>query len=111
MFKIFLFPREEYLTEYDLGIRQHEISFIDSKIETLCKKFRESSWREKEKYRDKHDAQVNNLREQKQTLLKEQQSKIGLVNSRRRAEIAIRHFIAFCDKYQRCEFEIVKAKK
>jgi hypothetical protein len=111
MYKVFLFPKENFLVEYDLGINQWKIDFVTHRLDIIARQQRERPWREQERNRVKYENIITRLKTEKDTLIKEQQQKIGLINSKEKAKKAIQYYISNNPQYQKCEFEIVKAKK
>ena len=111
MYKVYSFPTETFLTEEELGIHIGKVEFIEYQITQLMIQQRERPWREQARNRDKYESILKHLKEDKDKLVKERQKTIGLVNSKEKAKKAIQYYVSNNTQYQRCEFEIVKAKK
>ena len=112
MLKILLIPKAEYLTEYDVGFHREELTLLDAeerKIRTAGYDWNPKGGK-KLSY-NQYTVKLEALRQKHVDTINKAKETVALVNSKEKAEKAIKYFRATDDTYLKCEFEIVRAKK
>lgn len=106
MLRILLLPEAVYLTEFDVGFHVDEISVLDKKL-NLLRNDQNKYWRDGYVT---YLAKEADLIKRKDEVISAAKSKIALVGTTKKAESAIKYFMATNAQYRRCEFEICRSK-
>ena len=117
MFKILLIPKAEYLTEYDVGAHCAILEQLDMEEHQIKKASYHNTWnkhqlanRPKLTYQE-YMAKLDSIKQKREAVIVAAKVVIALFNNRDKAVEAIKFFRYYDDKYQKCEFEVVRAKK
>ena len=112
MYKILIIPKAEYLTEFDTGMCNVALDLLAVEElkarERWCLPKNRGSIFEDKRYR----ATKERLKVESDTIIAKAKTQLALINSRDKADTLIKYYIERINsEFQKCEFEVVRAKK